>query len=80
MLYSELYKDLMVGECRNDIVKTNRTELCLQCGEPTCYLELNSLAKFCSEECLDEFYEEYEHDMAEFENTPIEELEKLFDL
>lgn len=43
---------------KNDIMVGNTEKRCLMCGCPTKYIDVVSEAHFCSDECVDKFYEE----------------------
>ena len=41
------------------MIRGRKTEPCCVCGQPTEYIEICSEAHFCSEECLNAFYDEF---------------------
>lgn len=43
---------------KNDIMVGDTEVSCLICGAPTKYIEVFSEAHFCSDECVDKFYEQ----------------------
>lgn len=38
------------------VLLSKTSKRCLICGEPTEYIDIASEARFCSDECMDEFY------------------------
>lgn len=39
------------------VLVCEQTRPCIMCGEPTEFVEICSEGHFCSDECMDEFYE-----------------------
>lgn len=59
MTFIEKYKNLKPKEVQNDIMRVSKPDNCIQCGQMTLFIEINAMAPFCSEECVDDFYNEY---------------------
>ena len=59
MTFIEKYRNLKPKEVQNDIMRVSSPDNCIQCGQITLFLEINTMAPFCSEECVDDFYNEY---------------------
>ena len=71
----EDYKEVITDKygfqfVKNDVMIGTEEQGCLICGTPTKYIEVCSEAHFCSDECVDKFYNqlsEYDELRAEFE-------------
>lgn len=44
---------------KNNIMKGTKELCCLQCGKPTKFIEVCSEGHFCSDECVADWYKEY---------------------
>ena len=59
MIFSEKYKNLKVGEVKYNVLRSTKSDNCYMCGRLTPFIDTNTEAHFCSEECVDKFYTEY---------------------
>ena len=59
MKYIEYFKNMKYLEVDEGIIKGKNPVPCTTCGEPTIFIDLCSEAPFCSEECLEQFYNDY---------------------
>lgn len=66
MTFIEKYKNLKPKEVQNDIMRVSKSDNCIQCGQMTLFIEINAMAPFCSEECVDDFYNEYNTYMKQY--------------
>ena len=66
MKYEDKYPNVKPGqiyEAGNYIISKNRDNCCI-CGSLTCFVDINSEAYICSEECDETFYNEmFKHAM-----------------
>ena len=46
------------------IICGHHEEPCAMCGEPTRFIEICAEAHFCSDECMKQFYDEFEQALA----------------
>jgi len=57
----ELKKDKHGFEfAKNTIMKTEKLQMCMQCGSPTNFVEVLCEGYFCSDECVDDWYNYYQ--------------------
>lgn len=59
MKYAEYFEDMAYLEVDEGILKGKNPIPCCVCGELTIFIDLCSEAPFCSEECLEKFYNDY---------------------
>lgn len=72
------YKDIIIDQygfqfVKNGIMIGTEECGCLTCGIPTKYIEVCSEAHFCSDECVDKFYEQ----VGKFESIGMDFEERL---
>lgn len=59
MKYSKKYPNMApILEEEKGVIRGEQPEPCHYCGEDTEYIDINYEARFCSEECLEEFEED----------------------
>lgn len=51
---------------KDDVIISKTKKLCLMCGKMTDKIGVYSEGRFCSEECLEKFYEEWSKGFDEF--------------
>lgn len=59
MKFNEKYPSLKPGEVEGDILRVDHFESCHECGHLCSFIEVNTEAYFCSDECVDKFYHEF---------------------
>ena len=60
MKYKDLHPNMTpIDSEEGGVIRGHATEPCCVCGHPTEYIEICSEAHFCSEECLNEFYDTF---------------------
>lgn len=64
--YSNMREIVDEEDC---VIRSYRAEPCCICGEKTVYIEICSEAYFCSEECVDRFYEVFADRMQYMEHV-----------
>lgn len=59
MKFSEKYPNAKPGDIidADCLLVSDHEGICHRCGKPTRFIEYASEGRFCSEECLDEFYD-----------------------
>lgn len=54
------------GFAKPDIMVGDTEKKCFMCGTPTRYIEILSEGHFCSDECVNKFYEELDKRLYKF--------------
>ena len=58
----------------DDILVGDKESPCANCGSPTKYIEICSEAHFCSDECVEEFYRQFEEALRKYEEIFADEM------
>lgn len=70
MKYTELYPNMKpVVDEDGGVIRGRHAEPCCVCGQPTEYVEICSEAHFCSEECLNKFYDGFMSSLTDCPNA-----------
>ena len=56
---------------KDDIMLGKDESICFICGSPTKFIEVCSEGHFCSDECVDKFYKQYQETLAKMEDIPL---------
>lgn len=60
MKFADLYPNMKpIVDEEGGMIRGRQAEPCFVCGCPTEYVEICSEAHFCSEECVNTFYDEF---------------------
>ena len=60
MKFSDRYPNMReIVDVEDCMIRGRQAQPCFMCGEETVYIEICAEAHFCSEECVDRFYEEF---------------------
>lgn len=59
MKFVDKYAWVKPGEVVGDILRCNKVDNCYECGLLTPFIEINTEAFFCSDECVEKFYHDF---------------------
>lgn len=48
------------------LIESEEKKPCVMCGEETEFIEIYSEGRFCSEECMNKFYDEFQRKVSKF--------------